>query len=269
MFNRLTKKLAIYWIVWKALAFTEFQNAFVHRGTNAFFLIGKLLRLGMALTFLFVIKNTISTFAGYTSDQAVVFYLTYQFVDIIGQTFFRGVYLFSDKVRSGEFDFTLLKPMSSLFLSLVGKPDINDAVFLIPTVGISIYLFSTLDITVTAASVGIYLLLLLNSFLMVTALHIIVLVVGVLTTEVDGVIWMYRDLVALGRFPVTIYMEPLRTILFFIIPAGTMMTIPAQVLLGANPSYPIALSFVVGIVLFIVSLRLWHWSLRQYSSASS
>jgi ABC-2 type transport system permease protein len=262
-------RLDIYFTVWKTLAITEFQQAFVNRATNAMFILGKLLRLGMALTFLLVIKNTITTFAGYTSDQVVVFYLTYQLIDVLGQTFYRGVYLFSEKVRSGEFDFSLVKPLSSLFLSLVGKPDINDAFFLIPNLAVSFYLLSTLNITFSVASVLLYLVLLINSFLLVTALHIIVLVVGIITTEVDGVIWMYRDLVALGRFPVTIYGEPLRTALFFLVPAGVMITIPAEVLLGLTPSYSILVSCIVGVTVFLISLRLWKWSLQFYSSASS
>lgn len=258
-----------YSIVWKTLALTEFQQAFIHRGTNILFLIGKFMRLGMALTFLWVIKNTVTQFAGYTTDQMVVFYLTYQLVDVVGQTFFRGVYMFSEKVRSGEFDFTLLKPMSSLFQALVGKPDVNDALFLFPIVGLSMYMLSTLDLTINLSTALWYCLLLLNSFLIVTALHILVLVVGVLTTEVDGVIWMYRDLTALGRFPVTIYGEPLRFILFFIIPTGMMVTIPAEVLLGSSPTFSIGATLLVGITTFFISLRLWNWSLKKYSSASS
>lgn len=258
-----------YLFVWKMLAFTEFQHAFIHRGTNALFMLGKFMRLGMALTFLFVIKTTVKNFSGYTSDQMVVFYLTYQLVDVIGQAFYRGVYGFSEKVRSGEFDFTLMKPMSSLFQALVGKPDVNDAIFLFPILGLTMYMFSTLNIAITATTVFWYIALLLNSFLMVTALHIIVLIVGVLTTEVDGVIWMYRDLTALGRFPVTIYGEPLRFMLFFIVPTGMMMTIPAEILLGSQPTFSLAITFGVGLISFLVSLRLWNWSLRKYSSASS
>lgn len=265
----MTKTIKKYLTVWKALALTEFQNAFIHRGTHSLFLLGKFMRLGMALTLLFVIKNTVKQFAGYTSDQMVVFYLTYQFVDVLGQTFYRGVYMFSEKVRSGEFDFTLLKPMSSLFQALVGKPDVNDALFILPITGLSLYIFSTLNLAYSLSTILWYLALLLNSFLIVTALHIVVLVVGVVTTEVDGVIWMYRDLSALGRFPITIYGEPLKTLLFFVVPIGMMITIPAELLLGSSPTFSLGLTFAVGLASLFVSLKLWNWSLRKYSSASS
>jgi len=258
-----------YISVWKALSYAELQQAFINRWTNILFLFGKLLRLGMSLLFLLIVKNTVSSFAGYTSDQIVIFFLTYQIIDVLGQTLYRGVYIFSNQVRSGEFDFTLVKPISSLFQSLVGKPDFNDALFLIPTVGISLYLLTTLNITITATSFLLYLALLINSFLIITAMHVLVLVVGILTTEVDGVIWMYRDLSALGRFPISIYMQPLRFALFFIIPVGMMITVPAEVLLNAAPTHSILLTSIVGISFFFISLRLWKWSLKQYSSASS
>lgn len=261
--------LGKYLSVWKALSYAELQETFINRWSNALFLLGKVFRLAMSLLFLFIIKNTVTSFAGYTSDQIVIFYLTYQIVDVLGQTLYRGVYIFSNKVRSGEFDFTLVKPISSLFQSLVGKPDFNDALFMIPTIGISFYLLSTLDIAITTTSFLLYLALLINSFLIVTALHVLVLTIGVLTTEVDGVIWMYRDLSALGRFPVSIYMQPLRFALFFIIPVGMMISVPAEVLLNTAPTHSILLTNIVGISFFFISLRLWNWSLKQYSSASS
>lgn len=262
-------RLGTYFRVWKMLAITQLQQAFVNRWTNILFLLGKFIRMGMALLFLFIIKNTVQQFAGYTTDQIVIFYLTYQFIDVLGQVFYRGVYSFSDKVRSGEFDFTLTKPLSSLFQSLVGKPDANDAIFIVPTIGLSIWIVSTLDITITAASIASYLILLFNSFLIVTALHILVLVVGVLTTEVDGIVWMYRDLSKMGQFPISVYMQPFRFILSFIIPIGMMITIPAEILVGQRPATAVLLPTCIGIGFFILSLRIWRWCLRGYSSASS
>lgn len=258
-----------YFKVWRALALTELQLVFVNRWSNILFLFGKSLRLIVSLVFLFVLKQRVTQFGGYTTDQVIIFFLTYQFVDLAAQIFFRGVYLFTNKIRSGEFDFTLVKPISSLYLTLLGKPDFNDTLFLIPTTAVSIWIASTLDIQFTLAGIIWYLALLLNGFLIITALHILVLVVGILITEVEGIVWMYRDLNRLGQFPITIYMEPLKLALFFLVPIGMMITIPAEVLLGLNPSYPLWLVFLFGLGFFFVSLRLWKWSLSKYTSASS
>lgn len=262
-------RVKTYIKVWSIFAKNALQEVFVNRASHVLFMSGKTIRLGMSLLFLYLIRQNIQTFAGYTGDQLVVFFLTYQIVDIIVQTMYRGVYIFSNLVRSGEFDFLLTKPIDPLFRALTGKPDINDFFFLFPNLALALYILSTLNIHLTLWSVFLYGILVVNAILIATALHILVLVVGILTTEVDGIIWIYRDLSYMGRFPVSIYMEPLRFILFFLIPIGMMSTIPTEILLGLQPTQSIFWAFFVGIGSLFVSLKAWNWALKQYSSTGS
>ncbi len=258
-----------YFYVWLQFAKNAWQETFVNRASNILFMIGKMFRLGMSLLFLFLIRENIETFAGYTSDQMVVFFLTYQMLDLVSQVLYRGVYIFSNIVRSGEFDFLLSKPINPLFRALTGKPDINDFFFLIPNALLFLYILSILNIEISLTSLLWFVILMLNAFLIITALHILVLVVGVLTTEVDGVIWIYRDLNHMGRFPVTIYMKPLRSILFFLVPIGMMITVPTEILLGISPTYHLGIVFLVGFGSLITSLKIWNWSLKKYSGVGS
>lgn len=261
--------LLTYYTVWKKLSLNALQISFVNRYTNVLFIIGKALRLTMSFVFLFLIRSQVQHFAQYTTDQMIVFFITYQIIDQITQVFYRSVYSFGHKIRNGEFDFYLVRPLNALFPTLFGQPDINDVLFLLPSFAVMGYLFSTLNLSITWLSVGWYLLLLMNSFLIATAFHIIVAAIAILTTEVDGIIWMYRDLSAMGRFPVSIYLEPLRFALFFIVPVGMMVTIPAELLVGAPPTHSIVLAILVGVVFLATSLWIWREALKQYSSASS
>lgn len=262
-------RLKVYWQVWKIAAINAWQEVFINRGSSILFLIGKGLRFAMMLFFLLIVHQNVRNFAGYTTDQVIVFFLTYQLVDLISQIFFRGVYMFSNEVRTGEFDFTLIKPLNPLFKSLTGRPDINDTIFLIPTIGVTLLIISQLSLEISLLSIGWYLVLLINSLVIATALHILVLVVAILTTEVDGIIWMYRDLIRLGQFPTTIYPELLRFALLFIVPVGAMITIPAEALMTISSVDKIVGAFVISGAILIVSFLLWNWSLKRYSSASS
>lgn len=262
-------RIGVYWQVWKIAAINAWQEVFINRGSSILFLVGKGLRFAMMLFFLLIVHQNVRTFAGYTTDQVIVFFLTYQLVDLISQIFFRGVYMFSNEVRTGEFDFTLIKPLNPLFKSLTGRPDINDTLFLIPTVVVTLVIISQLQLEISLLSIGWYLLLLINSLVIATALHILVLVVAILTTEVDGIIWLYRDLIRLGQFPTTIYPEILRFALLFIIPVGAMITIPAEALMSISPLVRTLGAFAISGAILVVSLLLWNWSLKRYSSASS
>lgn len=265
----MTKNLKRYWLIWKLLAANALQETFVNRGSNILFMIGKIFRLAMTLFLLFLIKSRVKEFAGYTTDEIVIFFLTYQFIDVLAQVAYRGVYIFTHYVRHGEFDFVLTKPLSPLFQALTGKPDFNDALFIIPTTILSIWIVMQLEINITLASFLWYLLLVANGLLIATSLHILILCLGILTTEIDSATWLYRDLMQLGRFPVNIYLEPVRLALFFLVPVGMMITIPSEVLLNRPPTYSVILATLFGVGFFWFSLRAWRWSLKQYSSASS
>lgn len=263
------QSLKKYWLVWKLTAQAAFQTTFINRGTNSLFLLGKLLRLGMSLLFLFLIQKNVQTFENYTTSQIIIFFLVYQFIDVVSQILYRGVYIFSNLIRNGNFDFLLAQPINPLFRSLTGQPDINDAVFLIPILVVSFFIISGLGIQISLFQAFIFFVFIFNSLLIATALHIIIVSIGVITTDIDGIIWIYRDFIRLGQFPVTIYLEPLRFALFFIIPIGMMITIPAEIALDLSPSFSLLIVSFVGMSSFLLSLILWKWSLKRYGSASS
>lgn len=260
-------KLKTYFTVWWLIATNAWQVAFVNRGTNLLFIIGKATRITMTLAFLFIIRAHTTSFAGYNSDQLVVFFLSYNLIDTLAQIFFRGVYLFGNLIKTGEFDFLLSKPIDPLFRALTQQPDINDLLFFLPNILITIYIIHSLSITVTLGSLLLYLLLFANGLLIATALHILVLVIGIRTVEVDGVIWLYRDVSALSRFPVSMYSEPLRFALFFLIPVGMMVTIPTEILLGIAPTHQLLTTLLMGPLTLFVSVKLWQHGLKAYSSA--
>jgi ABC-type uncharacterized transport system permease subunit len=118
---------------WKIIAGNALQSSLVDRWTMALFLLGKTVRIGMSLVFLNLVGSQIGNLAGYSGDQLMVFFIIYQLLDTFVQIFFRGVYEFESKVRSGEFDLSLVQPINPLFRSLMGKPDINDAVLFYST----------------------------------------------------------------------------------------------------------------------------------------
>ncbi len=263
------KTITYYSKIWYWHALSALQVTFANRATNSLFFLGKFLRLTMSLLFLFILHNSIKTFGEYTSNQMVIFFLVYLWIDTITQSLFRGVYSFGSQVRQGSFDFDLTKPINPLFKALMGEPDINDVIFLIPSAFATLWALHTFSIQLGGWQILLFGLLFINSLVIATALHIVVLSLAILTTDIDGIMWMYRDLLKLGQFPVTAYGEALRFTLFFLVPVGMMITIPAQVLLNLTPSYAIWLTLIISGTTFGASLLLWRYCLRHYTSASS
>lgn len=229
-----------------------------------FFAVGKIIRFIMMFLFIMFIYSRIKILKGYTFQQVALFYLVYNLIDTLSQLLFREVYRFRSLVTSGGFDGVLLKPYHPFLRILIGGIDILDVLLLIPYV--ILFLFFAFQIRATISHIIISFLLFLNGMWIATSFHIIVLALGILTTEVDHTIMIYRDISSLGRFPMTIYKEPIRSFFTFIIPIGIMMSFPAQALFSLFQPVHIVLAFSVSFCLCIAAMSLWKHALTQYQS---
>ncbi|MFZ5376449.1 MAG: ABC transporter permease [Patescibacteria group bacterium] len=263
------KKINKYWQIWRMIATRALQETMLNRWTNLVFFLGKAVRFIVSITFLFIIKDNLTSLAGYNAKQIVVFFIIYNLIDLAAQVLYRGTYTFQEEVRTGNFDLQLVKPIHPLWQALIGKPDINDFFFLLVSGSISLYLINDLGFVISGQNLLIFAFLFLNSMLIATALHILVLSATVYFVQIDNLIWIYRDTTRMGQYPVKIYQQPLKAILSFVIPVAFMMTIPAEALLGVKPSYSLSLTFSIGLSTFLLSLFVWKKSLKKYSSASS
>lgn len=256
-----------YFSIWLKLSKNAFLIMLARKGLFMVFLIGKIIRFAFFFAFLFFLVTGSKEIAGYNVTQAIFFYLTFNVVDIISQFLFREVYRFRQLLVSGDFDLVLSKPISPLFRVLMGGTDVIDLVT-IPPLLLAVYYVGA-QLSPSAIQVVYYLFLIVNGLIIATAFHIAVLSLGVLTLEIDHSIMIYRDMTALGALPIDIYREPLRSILTFVVPVGVMVTLPAKALMGLVSMRGVLLSAIFGICLFVLSRKLWDFSLKRYTSASS
>lgn len=261
-------KIFGYIIIWKKLTVNSFLISLSSRVSALLFLTGKLLRFIFFFIFLSALFGNANTLAGYTSVQILLFFMTFNLIDTVTQLFFREAYRFRPLVVSGDFDLILVKPMNPLFRALAGGADPLDLIMLIPYTVTLVIVISRIP-AVTITSVVLYCLLVINGLIIATGFHIIVLALAILTTEIDNTIMIYRDLTSMGRFPVDIYKEPIRTLILYIVPVGIMMTIPAKAMLGLLYPGIIFTSVLIGGIFFVFALKFWAFALTKYTSASS
>ncbi|OGV96538.1 hypothetical protein A2W24_03425 [Microgenomates group bacterium RBG_16_45_19] len=258
-------RLTVYYHYWLTTAKLSLQTAMENRLAVVFFTLGKLLRFVLFIGFIFLIGSQVQAVSGYSLQQLIVIFLVFNLFDLFGQIFFRGIYWFRDQIVTGEFDFRLVKPLNPLFQVLTRQTDILD----IPLLIIVILALWRLPLALQAADLVLFGLFSLAACVIITALHILIAALGVLTTEVDHTIMIYRDLSGMARFPVDIYGQLIRSLLTFAIPIALAFTLPAQALLGwLTPRTAFLVLLSAGLI-FSLSLKLWYFSLSRYSSASS
>ncbi|MCX6705948.1 MAG: ABC-2 family transporter protein [Candidatus Woesebacteria bacterium] len=256
-----------YFKIWLLMSRNSFLAVFNQKAALTIFLVGKLIRFFFFFAFIvFLLKGT-KSLAGYNLNQTLLFFFTFNLIDTISQFLFREVYRFRPLIVSGGFDLVLSKPINALFRSLMGGADVIDLITIIPLTIATFYVASLLNPSILHTT--FYILLVLNGLVIASAFHIFVLGLGIVTLEIDHTIMIYRDLTALGRFPIDIYKEPLRGIITFLIPIGVMVSFPAKAIMGLMSPIGVAWSLVFGGLILFLSLKFWKFALKKYTSASS
>jgi ABC-2 type transport system permease protein len=257
-----------YFRVWRRLALMSFEVQTSEPLSSMGYLLGKLVRLGFFLLFLWAIFKQTRALAGYTLAEAALFFLTFNVIDILAQLFFRGIYSIRGLIREGDFDYFLIQPVNVLYRVAFKTVDFLDVVTILPVLAITVHVLRQIP-GGTGARWILYLLLCANGILIALAIHIAVASLAVLTQELENTIWIYRDLMTLGRFPVDIYSRSVREVLTFVIPVAVMTSFPAKAFLGLLSWRWIAQAFMMSLLGLTASLLFWRFANRRYTSVSS
>ncbi len=190
-------------------------------------------------------------------------------MDILAQLFFRGIYGIRALIREGDFDYFLIQPTNVLYRCAFNTVDFLDVVTIVPVLGVTSYVLQQMPGGIPLGRLLIYTLLCLNGMLIALAIHIVVAGMAVITQEMENTIWLYRDVMTLGRFPYDIYNSFLRSVLTFVIPVAVMISFPAKAYLGQLSGFWLAMAFVIAGVGLAASLSFWRYATRRYTSTSS
>jgi len=261
MFKKIKRNLKIFLL----FSYHSLKTSSQSRQGIVFFTLGKVLRFLLLFGIIFLVFSKTKIIAGWSLKQVIILYLTFNFIDTFSQLLYREVYRFRPLVVSGNLDLILVKPYHPFLKVLLGGVDLLDFLLLIPYS--SLLIFFILQENVSFFSLFWYLILVANGLIISTAFHIFVLALGLLTTEVDNTIMIYRDLLNLGRFPIEIYQQIISFIFTFIIPIGVMITFPVKALFHFLNLKNIVFSFFISFFLLSLSIKFWQLGLKKYQSA--
>ena len=258
-----------YLHVWWNLCEMSFASQLSTRMASVGYLAGKLVRFTFFLVFLFAIFQKIPHLHGYTLPEVVLFFMTFNLVDVLAQFFFRGIYGIKAMVRDGGFDRILAQPINPLFRVSFETVDLLDLLTLIPILALTYWTLAKLPGSLTLSRSFLYIILVGNGVVIAFAIHVFVAALAVSTQELDNTIWVYRDIMALGRFPVNIYAETVRVILTYLVPIAVMTSFPAQAALGLLSLKGIVSALAIAALFLGLSRLAWRAALRRYTSVSS
>ena len=258
-----------YFCIWKVLVSNSFKTQISTSLASAGYLLGKFLRFGFFMVYLLAIFERIPGLKGYSMPEVVLFFMTFNIVDVGAQFLFRGLYGVKTLIEEGDFDKILTQPAHVLFRISVMGMDMLDLLTLIPIGGVTLWALHQLPTAITFPQVALYIALLANAMVMAFAFHVFIGALSVKTQEMEGAIWIYRDVMTLGRFPINIYSDVLRSMLVTVIPVGVMISFPSEALLGLLSWKMVFYAFGLGCVAHFSAQAFWRRMLRAYTSIST
>ena len=175
----------------------------------------------------------------------------------------------SEYIRLGMLDFLLTKPISSQFMVSFRHVGIFNWLDPILGFGLIAVALARRGEPISVAGMAAFAVLAVTGIAVMYAAALAVQCLAVWAIGAEGLDDLIEGMVEAGRFPVQMYRGIVRALLTFVIPVAMLTTFPADALLGRGSWRLVGVAVGVAVVLLVATSRLWIWSLRHYTGASS
>ncbi len=174
----------------------------------------------------------------------------------------------SEKVRKGDLDLLLAKPINSQFMISLQK--VNTSILGNLIISFSWLFYSLNQISNFTFQQALWLIILLPSGLCIFySLRFMFSATAVIFTKSDNLQYMWYQIYKLGMRPDAIYFPTLRILLMTLIPVSLIASVPSRVLFQ-DASLELTLwTLFAGPLALYSSIVFWNFCLSKYSSASS
>ena len=246
------------------------QMSLAYRADTVVNILLNLMWLGWELLSLNIIFSNTTTLGGWGLGELIALLGVFRLVNtLMVALIWPNTEKFNQSIQDGSMDYTILQPVSSLFLvtfSRITVWRIWDLVLAIVLIVVGINLAG--DIT-SPFAILTFILLTISGSMIIYSLWIVLIALTFWFTKFDNNVTILQALLDSGRYPATVYPAWLRIIVTFIIPIAVATTVPLQALRGDLGPSQIFLFIVISIVSFWVATKVWKAGLKRYSGASS
>ena len=176
---------------------------------------------------------------------------------------------FVQDVRSGSFDFVLIKPVSAQYIVTIQQIEIWKMINVTLGLGVIVAAFVRLGGQITWQNGVLFLVMLCLAILIIYSFFMLLATTAFWIIRAENIFQIFHSVFVAGRWPVGIYPSAMRVILTFIVPVAFAVTIPAQALIGRITTQTTLLTLFVATSLFILSRWFWQFGIRSYAGASA
>lgn len=246
-----------------------------YRASFVMLTIGHFLMTGIEFFGVWVLFDRFGGLQGWTLPEVALFYGLVNIAFAISDATSRGFDMFHNMVKGGDFDRLLLRPRSTV-LQLAGYE------FTLRRIGrltqgilVLVWASTSLQIDWTVARLGLVAFTIFGGACLFYGLIVLQATLAFWTTEtIEIVNAVTYGGVATAQYPLVIYTEWFRRLFTYVIPLACVSYYPVLAILGREDALGSTTLFQwlspgVGILFLILSLGVWRFGVKHYSSTGS
>lgn len=225
--------------------------------------------LGLVVVSVGLIFGQVEAVAGWTRNEVMLLVLVVTlFNDFLWTFVLQNLNNFSGLVRNGNFDFYLLKPVNTRFLTSTRYFEF-DHYLKITVLLFFIFKIAIQNYGLTALSALGFISLLFLGLVIFYNIFFIFTTTNFWFVKLFNLGDLFGHIIEAGRVPVYAFQKGMKSFFIYVLPVAFIATFPTQFLLGRGSFDLIVLGIFLAVITFIFSHWFWHYALRHYSSASS
>lgn len=174
----------------------------------------------------------------------------------------------SEKVRKGDLDLLLAKPVNSQFMITLQKANTALIGNLLLGAGWLIYSLQSLG-DFHFARLFWLILLIPCSLVVIYSMRFIFSASAVIFTRSENLQFLWWQVYRIGMRPDSMYFPWFKWIILTVVPVGVIVSLPARALLNPPEFFYIAWPVILVPILLYLTSKFWNFALKFYSSASS
>jgi len=228
-----------------------------------------------SLVFLFIAFSRRNELAGYTRDEALLFFAVAFTIQAIVQCTCEGLWLLGPKyVVQGDLDHVLTRPVPPLLLITMAHLHGSGLIHALFGAGLIAHTLNRVAPEASLASWGLIVYAVIAGSLIQFSLILAISSLSFLHGKVISLLAILQTLQQFLSYPLDIFPRLVVLVLTFVVPIAYTSYYPVLSLirLSSDPS-PVILAFIVEltgvtILCLAVSWSTWRWGLSHYQSAS-
>jgi ABC-2 type transport system permease protein len=249
---------------------TSLAQAMAYRANFLIEGVMSLAWLGLAILPLMVIFDDRESVAGWDRSSALVVMAYFMAIKGIMEGWVSPSLVgMVEKIRTGAFDYVLLKPVDAQFMVSSSRYEPWNVFDVLGALGLCIFAFVERGHGPSLAHVAVGIALLVTGVLAMYSLWVICAAMSFWVVRLDNLVYLIGALFDTARWPVQVFRGAWRIVFTFAIPVALMTTYPAMALLGRLDARTAVATALGSIAMLVVSRLVWRAAIRNYTSASS